>query len=169
MKIILIGFACCYKSSAGKLLAQKLNCKHVDTDKVVELVTGKTVADIFAASGEAEFRKKERDALMSLTDCDNVVISCGGGSVLCDDFKMLAEGSTVVWLTATADTVASRLGNTPRPLFDGKSVCDIDKLIKARNPYYLKYAEITIATGGLTSEQVAESVYNIVRSNGKNT
>lgn len=160
MKIVLIGFACCYKTTAGKLLSEKLNYKHIDVDRVIEDNAGKTVADIFATEGEQAFRKMENKALLSLTDCDNVVVSCGGGSALADGFNQLAKGSCVVWLTANADTVCARLGANTRPLFDGKSVEEIGNLIKARNAYYERYANLTVSTDGLTSRQVAEIVFD---------
>ena len=159
MKIVLIGFACCYKSSVGKLLAKKLNYSHVDTDKTVEELSGKSIADIFATEGEAAFRQTENDILLKAAACDNAVISCGGGSALLSNFNKLADSATVVWLTAQAETVISRLGENPRPLFDGKTVNEIATIINSRNPNYAKYADVTIATDGLTSQQVADMAY----------
>ncbi len=158
MKIVLIGSACCYKTSAGKLIAEKLNCKHIDLDEQIEQTANKSISDIFALYGEAEFRNLERHALLAVADCENAVISCGGGTVTCSDFERLARGSLVVWLKANAHTVVSRLGGIPRPLYDGKSVLDVDKLINARTPYYEKYANLTVNTDGLTSNQVADIV-----------
>lgn len=160
MKIVLIGFACCYKSSAGKLLAAKFNYNYVDVDKTVEDIAGKTVAEIFATEGEQAFRRKERDALIAFSHLDNIVISCGGGSALCPDFKLLADNSTVVWLTANAQTVAARLGDTPRPLFDGRTVDDLARQIDSRVPYYAKYADFTVSTDGLKSNQVADILFD---------
>ena len=160
MKIVLIGFACCYKTSAGELLAKKLNYAHIDVDKMIEAGAGKSVAEIFETSGEKEFRRFERQALLSLIPSNDIVISCGGGSVLADSFEVFAEGATVVWLTANADTVVSRLGGVPRPLFDGKSADDIDRIMDARAPYYAKYVNLNVATDGLTSNQVADILFN---------
>ena len=159
MKIVLIGFACCYKTSVGKLLAKKLNYAHIDTDKKVEDVAGKSIGEIFADDGEAEFRRLEREALLSFTECDDIVISCGGGAALCDDFRLLAKCATVVWLTANAATVAARLGDEVRPLFDGKTIEEIDSIIKTRDPFYKRYADLLLGTDGLTSEQVADILY----------
>lgn len=142
------------------MLAKKLNYAHIDVDKMIEAGAGKSVAEIFANSGENEFRRLERQALLSLIACDNIVISCGGGSVLADGFGIFAEGATVVWLTSTAETVIKRLGGVSRPLFDGKSVDDISKLMDERAPYYAKYADLIIATDNLTSKQVADILLN---------
>lgn len=159
MKIVLIGFACCYKTSAGELLAKKLNYAHIDVDRMIEAGAGKSVAEIFASFGENEFRRLERQALLSLIPSNDIVISCGGGSVLADSFEVFAEGATVVWLTANADTVVSRLGGVSRPLFDGKSADDIACLMDVRAQYYAKYADIIVSTDNLTSSQVADAVF----------
>lgn len=158
MKIILIGFACSYKSTVGKLLAEKLNYKHIDTDSVVEETAKKSIAEIFAQQSELEFRRLESWTLLQASYLDDAVISCGGGGPLHSAFDKLAVGSKVVWLTSAASTVKQRLGQTVRPLFDGKTVEQLDELITMRTPYYAKYANITVATDGKTSQQVADEI-----------
>lgn len=165
MKIILIGFACCYKSSAGKLLAQKLNYAHIDVDKVVEESAGKSIADIFANEGEAAFRDKESAVLMAITKLDNVVVSCGGGSVLSQCFADVAAGSTVVWLTASPEAVHSRLGGVQRPLFDNMSIEQLSAAMDMRVPYYTGYANCTVITDNKTSEQVASEIVTLLCAN----
>lgn len=167
MTIVLIGFACSYKTSVGKLLASKLNLQHIDVDKLVEERSGQTVAEVFAMDGEGAFRELERNALTSLADCADVVISCGGGSAVHSEFERLAATSTVVWLTSTAATVKQRLGNIKRPLFDGRTVEQLDETINYRAAYYAKYADVTIATDGKTSEQVANEVMSLIKANVK--
>lgn len=159
MKLVLIGFACCYKTSVGKLLAEKLNYTHIDTDEMIVENAGRSIADIFANAGETAFRKMESAALLKVVNLDNAVISCGGGSALLSTFKQLAENATVVWLTASASTVISRLGSAPRPLFDGKAIDDIAAVIDERTSYYARYADLTVSTDGLTSQQAADIVY----------
>lgn len=158
MKIVLIGFACSYKTSVGKLLAEKLNLRYVDTDRAVEELAGKSVADIFEQQSELEFRRLESWTLLRASYLDDVVISCGGGGPLHSAFDKLAVGSTVVWLTSTASTVKQRLGQTARPLFDGKTVEQLDELLVERTSYYAQYANIKVATDDKTSAQVAEEI-----------
>lgn len=160
MKIVLIGFACSYKTSVGKLLAEKLNYKHVDTDVEVEQLAGKSIAEIFELQSELEFRRLESWILLRTSYLDDAVISCGGGAPLHSAFDKLSAGATMVWLTSSANTVKQRLGQTARPLFDGKTVDDIAAIMDVRAPYYAKYADITVSTDGLTSQQVADAVYS---------
>ena len=157
-KIVLIGFAACYKTTVGKLLAEKLEYSFVDTDAEVERASGLTVRQIFDTYGEERFRQLEREQLVNLTNCSNTVISCGGGSVLADNFVEFARDSLVVWLTATAETVRARLGASPRPLFDGLTTKQLDVYIRNRAPLYKQYANVEISTDGKTPEQVSEEI-----------
>lgn len=158
MRIILIGFACSYKSSVGKLLAEKLNYKHVDTDRLVEETARKSIVDIFEQQSELEFRRLESWTLLRASYLDDAVISCGGGGPLHSAFDKLAAGSTVVWLTAVPETVYSRLGGERRPLFDNASVEQLSATMEVRAPYYEKHANYVVATDGKTSEQVANEI-----------
>ena len=157
-KIILIGFAGSGKSAVGKILANKLNCAFVDTDCEVAKRSNLTVAEIFERCGEARFRQLESQLLTTLVDADGVV-ACGGGSVLVDSFNAFASSGVVVWLTATAQTVYERLGNSPRPLFDKLSVKELEDYMLRRVPFYEKYARVKFSTDGKTPEQVAEQIY----------
>ena len=109
-KIVLIGFAACYKTTAGKLLADMLNIDFVDTDEQIEKACKMSVQQIFDRHGEAYFRKKESELLLTInndieTKQADTVIACGGGSVLSFNFDELARDSVVIWLTAKAETV----------------------------------------------------------------
>ena len=158
-KIIIIGFAACYKSTAGKQLAEKLGYNFVDTDVEIECASGMSIRQIFDASGEAYFRKLESELLRSLKTRTDTVVSCGGGSILADDFDEFAQDSVVVWLTASAETVHARLGDSPRPLFDGQSVKQLSEYIQSRADLYKKYAQVEISTDGKTFEQVVQQMY----------
>ncbi|MCH5152025.1 MAG: shikimate kinase [Clostridiales bacterium] len=156
-KIILIGFACCGKSTVGKILANRLNCAFVDTDREIAKRSNLTVEQIFGCYGENYFREKENQLLKTLVD-GNTVVACGGGSVLADSFNAFSADGTVVWLTATAQTVRDRLGDVPRPLFDRLTVEQLNEYMLRRNPIYEKYAHIKFATDCKTPEQVAEEI-----------
>jgi len=160
MKIVLIGFACSYKTSAGKLLANMLDCAFVDTDDKIAEYSQKTVSRIFADEGEHAFRETESKILLNTLALDNCVISCGGGSVMSPCFVQVMQNACAIWLTANASTVVSRLDGKSRPLFDNLGALEIERIMKNREPFYLKYAKITIATDNKTPLQVAEEIYN---------
>ena len=157
-KLVLIGFAASGKSSVGKLIEKKINMQFVDTDVEIERQCGMSVREIFDKLGETYFRQNENELVALLATRQNVVVACGGGSVLAESFAQLSSDSLVVLLTATAATVKSRLGNTSRPLFDGLSEDELANFIASRAQLYNRYSNIAIATDGLTVEQVVEEI-----------
>ncbi|MBU4482858.1 MAG: shikimate kinase, partial [Actinobacteria bacterium] len=57
--ISLIGFMGSGKSTVGKILSKKLSFIFIDLDRVIELVEGKSIKDIFESNGEKYFRELE--------------------------------------------------------------------------------------------------------------
>jgi shikimate kinase len=53
--IILIGPPGAGKTSVGKALAKKLTLKFLDSDKIVEEQSGKSISEIFITDGEPGF------------------------------------------------------------------------------------------------------------------
>ena len=53
----------CGKSSVGRKLSELLCCPFMDLDSVIEERAGRTIPEIFASEGEAEFRRMEAEAL----------------------------------------------------------------------------------------------------------
>lgn len=157
-KLVFIGFAASYKSSVGQIVADTLGWKLIDTDSEIERKAQLTVRQIFEQYGEQHFRQMESELLDTLKGANNIVVSCGGGSVLSSNFGEFAEDCTVVWLTASATTVINRLGEVSRPLFDGLTLQQLSDFVDKRNPLYAKYANICIDTDGLTSIEVAQKV-----------
>ena len=156
-KIVLIGFAACFKTSVGKLLADRLGFAFVDTDSEIERLENMSVQQIFERYGEPYFRKRESELLRTLP-MDNTVVACGGGSVLSSDFDECVRNAIVIDLTACAETVHARLGAVPRPLFDGLTVDELRIYMQKRAPLYAKYANAVFPTDGKSAEQVAEQV-----------
>ena len=54
--IVLVGFMGAGKSTVGRALADRLGLPFLDSDTVIEERAGRSIAQIFAAEGEAGFR-----------------------------------------------------------------------------------------------------------------
>lgn len=151
MRIYLIGYMGCGKSTLGKRLAKHLNLQFVDMDHYIEMRNHKTVPQIFAEEGEAEFRKKERKALEELADFSDIVIATGGGApCFFDNIELMNSTGTTIYMNIDPAILADRLmhSKTERPLIKGKSKEEltdfIDEMLKKRNPFYsLAKFEIT--------------------------
>ena len=65
--MILTGFMGAGKSTVGAILARDLGWRFLDLDQVIEANSQRTVAEIFRDYGEAEFRRRERQAVQQLS------------------------------------------------------------------------------------------------------
>ena len=83
-RVFLVGFMGAGKTSVGQALALRMGWRFCDLDRAIERREGKTVAEIFAALGEAGFREAETRALMDLLQdssrADDLVVALGGGT-----------------------------------------------------------------------------------------
>jgi shikimate kinase len=144
--LVLIGFMGTGKTEVGRLLAESLNRRLIDTDQVIVEREGQSVKDIFASSGETYFRQKEQELIQELSVRKGLVIATGGGIVLnTENVNLLRESGYVVWLDADGDTLADRLsGDTERPLLAGGA--DLAALYREREALYREAAHVRVDT-----------------------
>jgi shikimate kinase len=158
--IFLVGFMGAGKSTVGRMVAERMGLPFVDLDDVVELAAGRTVARIWADSGEAAFRAAESEALASLTPVGPSVVACGGGIVLADvNRAVLKSLGRVVYLRVSAEEALARVGGgDSRPLLAGGGAAVAQRLLEAREAVYAAVADVVIETTGRGPEDVAEDV-----------
>ena len=139
--IFLVGARAAGKTTMGKMLANKLSFSFIDTDCHLLETTQKTVAEIVEKEGWEGFRARESQILIDTTK-PNRVIATGGGMVLADHNRhFMKQNGTVIFLSATAATLAARLMKDPnvaqRPSLTGLSIVDeMEKVLADRLPLY---------------------------------
>ena len=149
MKIYLIGFMGCGKSSIGKKLASICRLSFVDIDALFEQEYQCSIFEFFASHAEAEFRKEEQKILHQTAQLDDVVIATGGG-IPCfeDNMDWLLSHGTVVYVEIPPLALHHRLihSKKERPLLPNKKTLleDIETLFAQREATYKK-AHITIS------------------------
>lgn len=120
--IYLVGFMGSGKSTIGRHLAQRLGWTFIDIDDEIETAERASIADIFEARGEAEFRRIERETLREQVRRVGrglpAVIALGGGAfVEAANRELLATGGVSVWLDCPLSMVRQRVSrNNHRPL-----------------------------------------------------
>jgi shikimate kinase len=122
MHIYLIGFMAVGKTTFGKKLARALAMPFIDTDKLIEQQTHKTIDQLFEELGEDEFRKLEADVLRNLPTHKSHVIATGGGlPCYYNNMLFMNESGFTVYLNAEPAFIYSRLlrSKKPRPLVKG--------------------------------------------------
>jgi shikimate kinase len=160
--ILLCGLMGSGKSSVGRMLAERLGWRFVDTDALVEAAAGASVARIFEREGEAGFRAREREVLRSLAG-SGCVIALGGGAVeSAENREILAGKGRLVWLDARPETLAGRIGaDAGRPLLaglDARGRIEHLRELAARRAAAYASAELRVSTDGLGVAQVCQAV-----------
>lgn len=136
--IILVGMPGCGKSTLGKLLAQMLGKTFIDADDEVVKVAGRSIAEIFADSGEEGFRKIETDVLRKLGKQSGLVIATGGGCVTrLDNYPLLKQNGNIIWLQRNLE----QLPTDGRPLSLTNKLQDMYAI---REPLYTRFADTTV-------------------------
>ena len=121
-KIFLYGAPASGKTTLGKKLAARLGAAFVDLDAEIVSRQGRPIPDIFAKDGEPVFRDIEANTLAAVIDeaTADTVVSLGGGTLLRDANRALAEASGTVFCLEAPDEaeLARRIGSEAgsRPL-----------------------------------------------------
>ncbi|PCI35225.1 MAG: shikimate kinase [Flavobacteriaceae bacterium] len=111
MKLVLLGYMGCGKSTIGKQLASQLRLRFMDLDDYIEDKEQESIKNIFENKGEIYFRKIEASYLIDLLN-DNLydIISVGGGTpCFGENLEIININSTSVYLKASIPTLYERL------------------------------------------------------------
>ena len=160
--IFLVGFMGAGKTTVGRELARLLGYDFIDLDELIAARIGKSVQEIFAELGEAEFRRLESEAIQSCSDMVRTVVALGGGAYVRDDNRRVvrAIGKTV-WLDCPLETCLERIGgDKSRPLLG-----DVDQmraLLAQRRESYAE-ADYAIGSGELTPEELVLMIVSLLK------
>ena len=164
--VFIVGMMGSGKTTVGRLLAERLGWRHLDSDEQVGRDTGQTVPEIFAQRGEPAFRAAEARALAAAAVMDTpTVVSVAGGAVLDPDNRhVLQHNGVVVWLRARVDTLARRVGDgAGRPLLGDDPAAALRHLYAQRRPVYQELAQVVVDVDGVDARTVAERVLAALR------
>jgi shikimate kinase len=168
--IVLIGMRGSGKTVVGKELARRLGGAFLDTDDLVVQAAGQTIAEIFTAGGEPEFRRLEREAVARAVAEKPSVLSVGGGAVVDpQNAALLRSAGPIIWLIASPEVLVSRIQLDPNtatarpPLTNADVLTEMHRLLRERAPIYEGLAQAVIDTSELTVEEVARAILNQTR------
>jgi shikimate kinase len=160
-RAVLVGLPGVGKSATGRRLAKVLAVAFADSDDLVRAATGRDVREIFAADGEAEFRRLEADAVTDALSGFDGVLALGGGALGAAHIRerLAATGVQVVWLRAPQHVLVGRIGDGgTRPLLRGRIADGLAELAAAREPVYRAAATMTVDCGDRTPSQLAAHI-----------
>ena len=135
------------------------------------------IEEIFAQHGEEEFRRIERETLVSVACSRRQVVSTGGGIIMDERNRAVMErAGVVVLLEARPDTLVRRLRQqevdegddlVARPMLDADDLIERIHSLKAQRQFNYTRAHWTVHTDFLSPEQAAEEVvrgFNMVKA-----
>ncbi len=170
MRIFLIGFMGCGKSTLGRKLAVALNLSFIDLDTFLEEKYFRTIPQIFEQEGEENFRKKEQSVLQEVSGFDDVIVATGGGApCFFGNMDLMNSTGYCIFLDVNTEALVDRLlhARIERPLIKGKTAGEladfIELMLKKRRPFYeqAKY----ILKG---HEILPEQIIDLIRLRGEN-
>lgn len=159
--IFLIGFMGSGKSTIARALQRELHMSLVEMDARIVQEQGMSINDIFAQYGEDHFRDIESKLILTLGEEGNTIVSCGGGVVVRpQNVEYMKKSGTIVFLTATPETIYERVKNsTDRPILNGHmNVEYIAELMEKRRALYEEAADIRIKTDGKNRNEICREI-----------
>ena len=162
--LVFVGLMGAGKSVIGRMVAQALSIPFVDTDAEIEKVSRMTIAELFAAYGEPEFRALESRVIDRLLKGGPRVISTGGGAFINDNTRrLIKQGAISVWLKADLDILWERVSKRDhRPLLKTENPrVTLENLMNHRYPIYAE-ADLTVYSGNVRKETMVTNVLTAV-------
>ena len=160
--IILIGMMGSGKTTVGKILADEINFKFIDSDDLIEKQEDKSITDIFLSKGEDYFRELEKN-LISKFNHKHFVLATGGGlPVFNDNFDKLINIGTIVYLKTSFKELTNNriINNSTRPIYTDKKA--FENILKQRE-YVYKKAHFIISTDLKSPNEIVNEIKSIIQ------
>ncbi|MBF0500463.1 MAG: shikimate kinase [Candidatus Riflebacteria bacterium] len=170
--ISLIGFMAAGKTTVGSLLAEALGIRFIDLDEEIARREEATISELFEAFGEAGFRLRETEALVSVLESSvevapkPFVLACGGGIVHSTRNQQLLKTSTrCIFLDVPFECCQARLvlNSEERPLARMQTADELMKRYKMRLPLYRSIAHECIKASA-TPDSIVEKIVTALAS-----
>lgn len=167
--VVLIGFMGAGKTTVGRSLAESLHCNFFDLDDLIEQREQKSVAEIFASSGEPAFRRAESAALNALLQdrppANDLVLALGGGAFIQPQNRAMIEaaGAITVLLEAPLEELRRRCDgeNRVRPL--AQQEVRFNELFAARQADY-SLARFKVQTLNKSVKQITTEIEQLLNA-----
>jgi shikimate kinase len=157
------------KTTVGRALAKRLRWQFLDLDDVIEQREHKSVAEIFASSGEPAFRRKESAALAALLQDhragSDLILALGGGAFVQKQNRdaLVSAGAITVLLEAPVEELRRRCQaeHKVRPL--AQQDARFNELFAARRADYA-LARFTVQTLDKSVQQITAEIEQLLQA-----
>jgi XRE family aerobic/anaerobic benzoate catabolism transcriptional regulator len=156
-RIALVGLRGAGKSTLGSLLAERLDCRFIELDRMVEQEYGASLPLLIEMSGVATFRRYERACLERvIAEHRTAVIATAGGIVSNPEtYALLLRRTHTIWILARPEEHMSRVVKQGdfRPMAKNReAMADLRAILEARRGDYAR-AEASLDTSGASVQQ----------------
>ena len=164
--IILVGMPGCGKSTLGVILAKELGLDFIDTDIVIQNMTGELLQTTLEREGVTGLLDREQQAIVSLDFSENgrkSVVSTGGSAVLREEsVKHLKRNGVCVYIKLELSEIEKRINNrSTRGIAAGKDETLAD-IYAYRTPFYENCADVVVDCDGQDVSTNVERIKNIL-------
>lgn len=164
--VALLGLRGAGKSTVGAALSKRMGLSFVELDQRIEQISGLSLGQLFELHGESYYRRIEREVLESLGAVPAPAVLAPGGSIVGspDNFALLRERCTTVWLRATPQEHWNRViqQGDHRPMAQNPQAFEeLRALLAAREELY-RLADFIVDTSGRSVLSVVKEVQSLV-------
>jgi shikimate kinase len=159
---VLVGLPGSGKTTTGRALAQVLGRDFVDTDDVFFEREHVSVQDYLRAHDEADFRRREIEALTQALESPGIVAT-GGGIVTTPAARQLLGGELTVWLDCPNEVLVTRVATGDRPLLGSDPATHLSRLREEREALYREVSRFKVDSSE-SLEQLVLRLLNIVEN-----
>jgi shikimate kinase len=161
-RLILIGMPGAGKTHWAQVWGQASGINVLDLDAEIERTTGTSIPHLFAAQGEAGFRKIEHQVLLQvLSQPGNFILATGGGTPCFENnLPLLLQSGHVVYLNVPVPELVQRIRaqKQQRPLLaqlsDTALTARLEQLLAQRGFFY-RQAHQTLPAEALSAATFA--------------
>jgi len=166
--IFLIGMMGSGKTTIAKILSNKLNIAHIDTDKDLADILNLKMEELFISLSEEKFRTLESVYFIEHLKNQQHIYATGGGIVLNKNNRdaMKQYGKTIL-LKASSKILFNRLMNdkhNKRPLFEkNQNQKFLTNMWNHRKEYYIKSADHIIDTDTKKYQEIVNEIIKYLK------
>ncbi len=164
MRIILVGYRGCGKTTVGRFVAKELGWPFADVDREMESRYQTPMLEIYTSLGETGFRRVETEIVRTLCHRDPCVIAFGAGTIIQQANQIHArKNSLVVYLETTAPVLWQRIESDPlsarlRPRLTSGGYEEVIEMMAKRAPVYQACADLSLDATRLPQDLACEIV-----------
>ena len=166
-RLLLVGMMGAGKTTVGRALATATGWPYVDNDELVRRARGRSAPEVLVAEGEPALRAAESEALAEALRLPPPIVAGVAAGVVLDaaDRKRLRDvDGIVVWLRASVETLASRVGaGAGRAWLQPEPAAALRRLATVREPLLAEVAHVVVDVDSAAPEDVAVEILSALR------